>query len=229
MIFFGHSYGGIIAYELANLLSLKKNFTISNLIISSTNNPQILTNKTISNSINLRKFHLLSNEELLNEITLHGGVPSGIHPDILQYMLPIVRSDYLGLESYQYQDQSQSQDELQDEDQSLSQGQSQDQEQSQFHSINEEKENIEEILPFKEEKVNKTIHYRGLMTIFGSNEISSEITADSLNGWKDYCYDSNKFTILFFPSTSHFYFMETNLNEIVLERIKQICEESMNK
>lgn len=175
MIFFGHSFGGIIAFELANLLFHRKQYNVAHLIISSTNNPQILTQTTLSETS--KKFHQLSNEELLTELTAHGGIPVGLHSDILQLMYPIIRSDYFGLESYQ------------------------------LNSVDE-------------------LQFTGFMTIFGSDEDCSNVTIESLNGWKDFCFDSNKFSIQFFHSQSHFYFTERHLIEMVLERIRTICEAS---
>lgn len=185
LVFFGHSYGGIIAFELANLLYSRKQYSISHLIISSTNNPQVLTNITLSNNSN--KYHLLSDNNLLQEITRYGGIPTGIHPDILQYMLPIIRSDYHGLESYQYQFQNQ--------------------------------------LNNNETNENENLQYPGYITVFGSDEDSSNVTYESLNGWNEYCKDKSKYSIHLFHSRSHFYFMESNLTELVLERIRIICEQ----
>ena len=59
-VFFGHSYGGIIAYELALLLEQQKMMTIAHMVISSTNCPEVLTARSQSNDVAFyKKFHLV--------------------------------------------------------------------------------------------------------------------------------------------------------------------------
>jgi medium-chain acyl-[acyl-carrier-protein] hydrolase len=100
LIFFGHSYGGIIAYELS-LLLLRNDYLLPHLIISSTNNPSLLNARSAGTVVS-KKHHLLSDEELLQEVLRHGGLPAGVHLDILRHMLPVIRGDYKGLETYSF-------------------------------------------------------------------------------------------------------------------------------
>lgn len=74
-IFFGHSYGGIIAFELACLLKKSQMYSIDHLIISSTNNPHRLSQRNSNPSI--RKFHQISEIDLFEEIMKLGGLQEG--------------------------------------------------------------------------------------------------------------------------------------------------------
>jgi medium-chain acyl-[acyl-carrier-protein] hydrolase len=56
-IFFGHSYGGVIAYELATRLQRESLLEVAHLIISSANNPSVLTQKSLSVDPNTKFFH----------------------------------------------------------------------------------------------------------------------------------------------------------------------------
>lgn len=57
-VFFGHSYGGIIAYELAIQLQDQKLLTLAHLVISSTNCPEVLTLRSDSTDESFyKKFH----------------------------------------------------------------------------------------------------------------------------------------------------------------------------
>lgn len=57
-VFFGHSYGGIIAYELARALQKQGLLSIAHLVVSSTNCPRVLTARSLSNDdIFYRKFY----------------------------------------------------------------------------------------------------------------------------------------------------------------------------
>jgi surfactin synthase thioesterase subunit len=47
-VFFGHSYGGIIAYELALLLQKQHLLKVAHLVVSSTNSPKVLTARSKS-------------------------------------------------------------------------------------------------------------------------------------------------------------------------------------
>jgi len=60
-VFFGHSYGGIIAYELAIQLQKQRLLSVAHLVVSSTNSPQVLTLRSQSNDDAFyKKFFLVS-------------------------------------------------------------------------------------------------------------------------------------------------------------------------
>jgi medium-chain acyl-[acyl-carrier-protein] hydrolase len=173
LIFFGHSYGGIIAYELSLLLLHREGHLLPHLIISSTNNPHLLAARS-AGTISTKKHHLLSDEKLLEEVLHHGGLPAGVHLDILRHMLPVIRGDYQGLETY-----------------SLSPAPS---------------------------------LYPGYLTILGSEQDPGDVTQESLLGWRNHSeLPEERFSIHFFPSQSHFYFLEPANSTDFFEKIREIC------
>lgn len=184
LIFFGHSYGGIIAYELAQLLLHRDEYLLPHLIISSTNNPQLLASRS-SNSEG-KKHHLLSDERLLEEILHHGGLPAGVHIDILRHMLPVIRGDYKGLETYSPSDHVKACDGQCDGD--------------------------------------LLVKYPGYMTILGSENDPGDVTQESLQNWHHQsAYPDEKFSLHFFPSESHFYFLEPSNSTSFFEKLSEIC------
>jgi surfactin synthase thioesterase subunit len=196
LVFFGHSYGGIIAYELAQLIYERNSRVIDHLIISSTNNPEVLTRKSLRKSINGtsdKLFHLLSDDNLLEEVIHHGGLPVGVHLDILKHMLPIIRSDYQGLETYTT---------------------------TNVWSTNSNEFDNTNDLPLSSQRR----QYPGRMTILGSDSDPGDVTIPSLSGWKNYSQNPEKdFSITLFPNGSHFYFQDSHLTQLVIDRIREIC------
>ncbi len=96
---FGHSFGGILSFEVARILQEKWQRTPDYLIVSASEPPQ--------NSWNPREqMHLLDDKEFLNRMIAMGGVPKEIQPyqELLEFMLPLVRSDIKALETYRYQE-----------------------------------------------------------------------------------------------------------------------------
>lgn len=60
-IFFGHSYGGIIAYELALQLQKCHLLNVAHLVVSSTNCPTVLTKRSQSNDDSFyKKFYMVN-------------------------------------------------------------------------------------------------------------------------------------------------------------------------
>jgi medium-chain acyl-[acyl-carrier-protein] hydrolase len=67
-VFFGHSYGGIIAYELALQLQQQDLLRVAHLVISSTNSPEVLTSRSCStDDAFYKKLHLVN----ICELTKH--------------------------------------------------------------------------------------------------------------------------------------------------------------
>ena len=103
-IFFGHSLGGIVAYELSRLFeNLNLKFP-SQLIISSVKHPNLLTSLNLDE--NYQKKNLLSDNNLFEHIEAIGGLPPGVHPDFLRISLKSIREDYKIFESYSFENKS---------------------------------------------------------------------------------------------------------------------------
>lgn len=101
-VFFGHSFGGLIAFELARDLQHNNLLAITDLIISCTNNPQVITERATSLNPSLKKFHKMTNEALFDHIVANGGLQDGLHPDFLRMAIPLIKADYTALETYTY-------------------------------------------------------------------------------------------------------------------------------
>lgn len=95
LIFFGHSNGGLIAYELARALQAQAEVDVRHLVISSKPAPHIKPRR-------LR--HVLNNEELIEELRHFGGTPEAVlnHPVFMEMMLPAIRADFSLSETYQH-------------------------------------------------------------------------------------------------------------------------------
>ena len=95
--FFGHSMGGIIAYELAlKIRELKKPQPI-HIFFSGRGAPHV------RGSGDEKNIHTLSEEEFKKEIIELGGTPKEFfeHPELLDVLLPMLRSDFKIAECYQ--------------------------------------------------------------------------------------------------------------------------------
>lgn len=198
LIFFGHSYGGIIAYELSLLLFHREGYLLPHLIISSTNNPLLLTARS-TETITAKKHHLLSDDKLLEEVLHHGGLPAGVHLDILKHMLPVIRGDYMGLETYSHSPIVPTDQPGGDHDAALQ----------------------ERLSP-------KT--YPGYLTVLGSEQDPGDVTQESLLGWRLHSQlPEEKFSINFYASQSHFYFLEPGNTTDFFSKIREICLNPMQQ
>jgi surfactin synthase thioesterase subunit len=214
LIFFGHSYGGLIAYELSLLLLHREGFLLPHLIVSSTNNPLLLaaraeaaaarsyqtdcsqSNQQTATETEAKRgaaktFHRLSDEALLEEMVHHGGLPVGVHIDILRHMLPVIRGDYEGLETYSPPP-------------SLS------------HS--------DSACACESESDNRARGYPGYLTVLGSEDDPGDVSESSLLGWRRHSLcPEQKFSFHLFPSQSHFYFAEAANASAFFDTIREIC------
>lgn len=100
LVLFGHSLGGIIAYELTRKFALEKNdFQVKRLYLSAVTNPKHLS------EINAKlesPHHLKSDDHLDQYLRSIGGLPNGIDPSILKAMLPVMKGDYAAFETYKF-------------------------------------------------------------------------------------------------------------------------------
>lgn len=93
---FGHSMGGIIAYELAHRISNSNLPNPEYLFVSGTKPPHIEDDEKI--------IHTLPDDEFKNEIIDMGGTPREIfeNKELLELFLPILRKDFRIVENYKY-------------------------------------------------------------------------------------------------------------------------------
>jgi medium-chain acyl-[acyl-carrier-protein] hydrolase len=95
-VFFGHSLGGLVAFELARQLSQRNLPQPQILFISACGAPHIPDPQPA--------IHALPDAEFLKSLQQLKGVPSELsqQPDVMQLLLPILRADFQAIESYIY-------------------------------------------------------------------------------------------------------------------------------
>lgn len=93
--FFGHSMGGVLAFELCHYLVEHKLQTPIHLFISSANSPSNLYRST---SI------MKNDQQLIDMLKRYGGTPSELLHDkgFMAFLLPIMRADFDLLSNYTY-------------------------------------------------------------------------------------------------------------------------------
>lgn len=94
--FFGHSMGGLISFELAQLLRQKYNLSPVHLFISGRRAPQIPTSES--------PIHNLPKSEFLNKLRRFNGTPEAVLEDteLMKLLLPALRADFALLGTYVY-------------------------------------------------------------------------------------------------------------------------------
>lgn len=92
---FGHSMGGLIAYELARSLQEKYGKKARHLFVSACRAPEV------PDPI---EWHRLGDKELMAELRQVPGFPAEVleHAELMQVVLPIVRADSAVTETYAY-------------------------------------------------------------------------------------------------------------------------------
>ena len=95
---FGHSLGGIVAFEAVREIVRRGLPPPAHLFVSGTTPPQLCPNRP-------PRF-ALSRENLIEEIRKLGGTPEEViqTPELLDLMLPILRADFAVLDTYHYRD-----------------------------------------------------------------------------------------------------------------------------
>jgi medium-chain acyl-[acyl-carrier-protein] hydrolase len=94
--FFGHSLGGLVAFELTRSLSRNNLPAPRVLFVSGRGAPHLADRNT--------PIHELSDTDFLTVLTQWHGTPSEVlqEPDIMQFFLPVLRADFEAAENYQY-------------------------------------------------------------------------------------------------------------------------------
>lgn len=87
-VFFGHSLGALLAYELTHFLMLHQSALPRHLIVSGAQGPRLRQVK--------RQLHLLGDVELAEELARYAGTPAEVlaNAELLSLVLPIVRADF---------------------------------------------------------------------------------------------------------------------------------------
>ena len=95
-IFFGHSLGGFVAYELAKRIYLTKSLLPCHLIIAAIRAPHVCLRTTIA--------HHLNDEQFLDELNKYEAIPQELvqQEEFRSFFLPIIKSDFAVSENYIY-------------------------------------------------------------------------------------------------------------------------------
>src|SRR5690349_11525411 len=97
--FFGHSMGALAAFEVARVLRDCGNRQPEILFVSGSRAPQLPREGM--------KTHDLPDDEFIEELRRLNGTPEEVldHPELLEIVLPLVRTDFAVTESYEYVEQ----------------------------------------------------------------------------------------------------------------------------
>lgn len=104
-LFFGHSLGALIAFELSREFRRREYPLPSLLIVSGCTAPQM---QKIYHQNNPKGFaHTLSDEQLVNRLKEMKGTPSEIldNPRMIKFFLPILKADLEIAETYEYKEE----------------------------------------------------------------------------------------------------------------------------
>lgn len=95
-VFYGHSMGGLIAFELARLLRREMGPQPLHLIVSGCRAPNVADTERIT--------YNLPEPELLEELRTLNGTPEEVldSPEMMEVLLPILRADFEVVETYEY-------------------------------------------------------------------------------------------------------------------------------
>jgi len=95
-VFFGHSLGALVAYELAQHLRRSGLPQPRILFVSASGAPHLCDSHP--------SMHTLSDSEFLKSLQKLNGIPSELshQSDVIQLLLPILRADFEAIESYHY-------------------------------------------------------------------------------------------------------------------------------
>ena len=95
-VFFGHSMGALVSFEVARLLRKECTQQPSQLFVSGRRAPQIPDKDPPTNR--------LPESDFVMELRRLNGTPREVleHPELLQFMLPVLRADFEVNETYEY-------------------------------------------------------------------------------------------------------------------------------
>jgi medium-chain acyl-[acyl-carrier-protein] hydrolase len=95
-VFFGHSMGAIIAFELARALGRKYGHQPQALFVAGCRAPQVPNRKPIT--------YNLPHEEFMEELVKLDGTPKEVieHTELMEFMTPLLRADFQLVQTYEY-------------------------------------------------------------------------------------------------------------------------------
>jgi len=95
-VFFGHSMGAIIAFELARLLRLRRGREPEALFVSGRRAPQIPNNEPVT--------YDLPTGEFIEELSKLDGTPREVleHKELMEMMIPLLRADFQLIQTYNF-------------------------------------------------------------------------------------------------------------------------------
>jgi medium-chain acyl-[acyl-carrier-protein] hydrolase len=96
-VFFGHSMGALVSFELAQMICKRYGKSPEHLFVSGRLAPHLQSSKP--------QIHQLPPAEFLEEIRLLNGTPDSIlnNKELMELIIPILRADFAVCETYQYQ------------------------------------------------------------------------------------------------------------------------------
>lgn len=96
-VFFGHSLGALVAYELVRALAAAGLPTPTHLFASGRRAPNL--------ALGRRSFHDLPQAALIDELRAMGGTAAGVleNPELMDMMLPLLRADFEVHDTYRWQ------------------------------------------------------------------------------------------------------------------------------
>ncbi|WP_305883644.1 thioesterase II family protein [Chroococcidiopsis sp. CCNUC1] len=98
-VFFGHSMGALVSFELARRLRREQHPLPLHLFVSGQRSPQIPDPD--------RPIHALPDSEFLDELRRYNGTPEAVlaNTELMQLLLPTLRADFAAIETYDYSDE----------------------------------------------------------------------------------------------------------------------------
>lgn len=96
-VFFGHSLGAIVSFELSR--KLENTLNINALIVSAAKNPDLLTSLN-QDPKNIKRY-ALNDKDFIEYFRSIGGLPDGLDKDMLELSSSWIRDDYKAFETYQ--------------------------------------------------------------------------------------------------------------------------------
>jgi medium-chain acyl-[acyl-carrier-protein] hydrolase len=95
-VFFGHSMGALVSFQLARQLRANQQRTPSHLVVSGRRAPQIPDRNPL--------LHTLPEDEFLAELRRFNGTPQQVleNPELMQLFLPTIRADMAICDTYPY-------------------------------------------------------------------------------------------------------------------------------
>lgn len=98
-VFFGHSLGALLSFEVARALRRRGSISPAGLVVSGARAPQFM-----GSGERQRQCHDLPRDELIEHLRSLGGTPREVLelPELMDFLLPALRADFKICETYHY-------------------------------------------------------------------------------------------------------------------------------